>query len=65
MKELDVLLERFARGSFRKQAPSNAEALARFLELPDPLLVDYLLGQTLPPEVELAEVVLRFVHSRL
>lgn len=59
MKELDVLLERFARRELPQAGPEQRRALARFLELPDPLLVDYLLGQTLPPEVELAEVVLK------
>jgi len=74
MKELDVLLERFARARF---APGSAGALAtpasmpsmaaghsadaterhtfaRFLELPDPLLADYLLGSVVPPEPEFA-----------
>ena len=45
MKELDVLLERFARAVLPTAPPSSGPLFARFLELPDPVLVDYLLGQ--------------------
>ena len=31
----------------------------RFLDLPDPLLADYLLGQATPPEPELARLACR------
>ena len=67
MKELDVLLERFARARFVAgsgtalagavtSAASIAErhTFARFLELPDPLLADYLIGGAVPPEPEFA-----------
>jgi antitoxin CptB len=57
MKELDVLLERFARGILPTASAEQRSAFARFLELPDPVLVDYLLGQAVPPEPELAAVV--------
>jgi succinate dehydrogenase flavin-adding protein (antitoxin of CptAB toxin-antitoxin module) len=59
MKELDLLLERFARGELSVADPSRRRILARLLDLPDPVLVDYLLGQMIPPEPELAELVLR------
>ena len=64
MKELDVLLERFARKRFASEAsvpqarpsadPSDRQTFARFLELPDPLLADYLLRSLVPPEPEFA-----------
>jgi antitoxin CptB len=73
MKELDVLLERFARKRFASDAsapaaqtatpssearpsadPSDPHTFARFLELPDPLLADYLLRSVVPPEPEFA-----------
>src|SRR5689334_7187180 len=63
MKELDLLLERFARGELAVADPGRRRNLARLLELPDPVLVDYLLGQGLPPEPELAELVLRIRTS--
>jgi succinate dehydrogenase flavin-adding protein (antitoxin of CptAB toxin-antitoxin module) len=59
MKELDVLLERFARRELPAASAEERRTLARFLELPDPELVDYLLGQAIPPEPELARLVLR------
>jgi antitoxin CptB len=57
MKELDVLLERFARGELPGASAGQRQTLARFLELPDPVLVDYLLGQAIPPDPELASLV--------
>jgi antitoxin CptB len=59
MKELDVLLERFARRELPSASPRQRQVLGRFLELPDPMLVDYLLGQAIPPDPELAELVQR------
>jgi antitoxin CptB len=61
MKELDLVLERFARRELlQTQAGTERRRLLdRLLELPDPLLLDYLLGQRLPPEVELAELILK------
>ena len=57
MKELDVLLERYARRELPNASLRQRQVLERFLELPDPMLVDYLLGQTIPPDAELAELV--------
>ena len=59
MKELDVLLERFARRELPSASPQQRQVLGRFLELPDPMLVDYLLGQAIPPDPELADLVQR------
>jgi antitoxin CptB len=59
MKELDVLLERFARRELPGASAEQRHTLARFLELPDPVLVDYLLGQAIPPDAELANLVLQ------
>jgi succinate dehydrogenase flavin-adding protein (antitoxin of CptAB toxin-antitoxin module) len=58
MKELDLLLERFARSQLPYADSEQRRTLCRLLELPDPLLVDYLLGQAVPPEPELADLVL-------
>jgi antitoxin CptB len=57
MKELDVLLERFARRELPQASAGQRHTLARFLELPDPVLVDYLLGQAIPPDRDLANLV--------
>jgi succinate dehydrogenase flavin-adding protein (antitoxin of CptAB toxin-antitoxin module) len=57
MKELDVLLERFARRELPNASAGQRQTLTRLLELPDPLLVDYLLGQAIPGDSELATLV--------
>ena len=61
MKELDILLERFARGMLPSSSAEQRTLFARFLELPDPVLVDYLLGEGIPPEPELAGLVERII----
>ena len=63
MKELDVLLERFARRELPTASPEERRTLDRFLELPDPVLVDYLLGQATPDDAELARLVQRIAAS--
>ncbi|HTT00771.1 MAG TPA: succinate dehydrogenase assembly factor 2 [Steroidobacteraceae bacterium] len=57
MKELDVLLERFARERYATAPIERRRAFERLLELPDPLLADYLLGHELPSDRDLAELV--------
>jgi antitoxin CptB len=56
MKELDVVLERFAREQLPRASSEQRRTFARFLDLPDPLLADYLLGRVIPPEPELARL---------
>jgi succinate dehydrogenase flavin-adding protein (antitoxin of CptAB toxin-antitoxin module) len=57
MRELDVLLERFARERLAMAGGVDREAFARFLDLPDPLLADYLLRNAVPAEPEFARLV--------
>ena len=59
MRELDVLLERFAREQLARASSEQRRTFERFLDLPDPLLADYLLGQATPPEPELARLACR------
>jgi antitoxin CptB len=59
MKELDVLLERFARRELPEASAEQRQTLTRFLDLPDPVLIEYLLGQSIPPDPELASLVHR------
>jgi antitoxin CptB len=61
MKELDILLERFARAELPTADAAQRTLFARFLELPDPMLVDYLLGQGLCSDPELAELIQRII----
>jgi antitoxin CptB len=63
MKELDVLLERFARERYGAATPDEKRAFARLLDLPDPDLVDYFFGHVTPEEPELAHVTRLIVTS--
>ena len=56
MKELDVLLERFARQRYEHASAAEKKAFARLLDLPDPELADYLFGYATPSEPHLAQL---------
>ena len=55
MKELDVLLERFAHRVRLEASAEECRLFAELLELPDPLLAGYLLGGETPAEPHLAQ----------
>lgn len=57
MKELDVLLERFAQQVLPQASPTECRVFAELLALPDPLLAGYLLGGEPPAEPHLAQAV--------
>jgi len=59
MRELEVLLERYAQGLTLEASAPEREAFARLLDLPDPQLAAYLLGQDVPGDPELAGLVRR------
>ncbi len=50
MKELDILLARYLDGRYRAASPAEREAFGRLLEIQDPLIYAYCLGQQRPPE---------------
>jgi len=57
MKELDILLECYARAALAGAAPAERAAFAALLDLPDPLLAGYLLGDDRPGDEDLARLV--------
>jgi succinate dehydrogenase flavin-adding protein (antitoxin of CptAB toxin-antitoxin module) len=57
MKELDVLLERFAQRVLPQASPAECRVFAELLALPDPLLAGYLLGWETPAEPHLAQAI--------
>jgi antitoxin CptB len=59
IKELDVLLERYARPLLARGPSADRAVFARLLELPDPVLADYLLGQMPDGEPELQSLARR------
>ena len=63
MKELDVLLERYAAAVLPQAGPAERRLFARLLEQPDPELAGYLLGGEPPLEPEMAALVTRITTS--
>ena len=57
MKELDVLLERYVRSRLPNASPEERQTLTWLLELPDPVLADYLFGHTPVSDPRLAHLV--------
>lgn len=57
MKELDVLLERYVRSRLSEASSEERQTLTRLLELPDPLLSDYLFGHAAAPDPWIAGLV--------
>jgi antitoxin CptB len=58
MRELDILLTGFLDDDYAGAAERRKRAFHALLELPDPELISYLLGGQIPPEPDLADVVL-------
>ena len=65
MKELDVLLERYAEAVLPQAGACERRLLARLLERPDPELVGYFLAGEVPAEPEMAALVTRIAESAL
>jgi antitoxin CptB len=59
MKELDLLLERFARTRLAHSSAAERAQFEELLGLPDPLLADYLLGGLTPVGPGMAHLVTR------
>jgi len=59
MKELDVLLERFAREALPRAPAAERAAFERLLTLPDPVLAGYLLAGERPEDPELGALAAR------
>jgi antitoxin CptB len=63
MKELDVLLERYAAAALPRAGAGERRLLARLLDHPDPQLAGYFLGGEVPAEPEMAALVTRITDS--
>jgi len=57
MKELDVLLEAYLKDKFSEAAPAEQQAFAVLLELPDPILMAYIVGRISPETEEQCRVI--------
>lgn len=56
MKELDLLLTRYLRERWPEAGAAERGAFEQLLELPDPLLADYLFGREAPPDAVTAQL---------
>lgn len=63
MKELDVILERYAAAALPQAGATERRLLARLLEYPDPELAGYFLGGEVPAEPEMAGLVTRITAA--
>jgi antitoxin CptB len=59
MKELDIMLERYAHAANGQASPAERRMFAALLELPDPQLADYLFGHDIPQDPDLARLLRR------
>ncbi|MGA9855973.1 MAG: succinate dehydrogenase assembly factor 2 [Gammaproteobacteria bacterium] len=57
MKELDVLLEAYLNNNLSQAMPAERQAFAALLELPDPILMAYILGRASPATEEQRHVI--------
>ena len=63
MKELDVILERYAAALLPQAGTAERRLFARLLEHPDPELAGYFLGGEVPPEPGMAQLVTRITGA--
>ena len=59
-----MLLERYVRSRLSNASSEERQTLARLLELPDPLLADYLFGHTPATEPRMARLVATIQDTR-
>jgi len=57
MRELDVLLARYVDEEYRTACPEQQEAFRRLLDIQDPVIHAYFLGQETPPDTVLASLI--------
>ena len=57
MKELDVLLSRYAAERYAAAPPAQRGAFEALLALPDPEIADYLLGYRTPADPDLVHII--------
>ncbi len=57
MLELDILLQGFLQREFANLDTEQIQALERLLEMPDQLLLEYLMGRTIPIDKEVVDIV--------
>jgi antitoxin CptB len=64
MRELDVLLEGYLEHTYPGASNDEQQAFQRLLELQDPQVLAYLLGQETPTDAELVNVIHKLASPR-
>jgi succinate dehydrogenase flavin-adding protein (antitoxin of CptAB toxin-antitoxin module) len=64
MKELDLILLGWLERRYAGATPEERQLFAQFLELPDPVMADYLLGSGPPGDPALSALVSQLVSSQ-
>jgi len=63
MLELDDLLQGFFRQSFDTLSPQQVKSFETLLKSPDDLLLEYLMGRTIPVDPGIADIVINIRES--
>ena len=63
MLELDIFLVSFLDKRFNDLTNTQKQTFEQILDLPDQLLLEYLLGQTKPIDMDIADVIQQIRHS--
>lgn len=63
MLELDEFLDGFLNNAYVNMSPAQKQTFEEILDLPDQLLFEYLLGQTKPIDMDVADVIQQIRHS--
>jgi antitoxin CptB len=64
MKELDLILQAWLARGYQRSSPAERLLFAEFLELPDPELARYLLGNDTPTDPAIAALVAQLATAR-
>lgn len=64
MRELDVVLGRYLDQQYTSAPPNEQRAFETLLELQDPLVLAYLLGQETPTDAELVHIIRKLAVPR-
>ncbi len=59
IRELDIALQNFLEGEYGRLSPDKKGKFRELLEMPDPLLMDWLYGRESPLDQELVSVIER------
>ncbi len=64
MKELDLILAGWLARGYERASPAERTLFAALLELPDPQIAGYLLGQETPSDPAIAALVAQLASPR-